>query len=221
VRKIDPALENLVGNEQGKLDAIFGAQHAILVPPDVELVAPSRPDGSIEALYLRYPVEDGGQKKWQDKTDTNGLLNDFLRLAQDHITEEGILKVVKFARIWGPVWACVNPEHDRNLFGCYFMPRAYETRYESPCTWTVEESPLAFITAARQAKAMVRAAQLLRDNMPVPQEVWDALKPARVRVSPHTTALHKLLVALSGQEDAPSRKRYLSLLVNEHLLELG
>src|SRR5262245_160135 len=105
MRKVAPALEALSLNDEGKLDAVFGARHALWVPPYVGIWPP--PEVPVaEDTYIAYPVpENWGQDVktsnmraleevgWRWKTDTSGLLNAFLGLAQEGTP---LAKVVAF-----------------------------------------------------------------------------------------------------------------------------
>src|SRR5262249_34453598 len=159
---------------------------------------------------------------WQCKTDTFGLLNQFLGLAQEEGTAQGLSKVVAFVKRWGPLWLCRTPGHDRNLFGqCYWSRPMHEnSAYEEPCSWNPFESAVTFVEVARQAHAVLTAARLLRDNKPVPDDMWLTLKPKGF-LDRYMTVSRSLLVELSDAEDILPRKLYLSLIVNEHLSDLG
>lgn len=235
VRKVDPTLEALLQNDEGKLDAVFGARHALWVPPDVQVMLLPRPEAPDKDPHIAYPVpENWGQDArtsnmlalekmgWQCKTDTSGLLNEFLGLAQEEVTTKGLSKVVAFVKRWGPLWLCRTPGHDRNLFGqCYWSRPIHENyAYEEPCSWDPFESAVTFIEVARQANAVLTAARLLWDNKPVPDDVWDTLKP-KYFLDRYMTVSRSMLLALSDTGDIPQRKLYLSLIVNEHLGDLG
>jgi len=149
------------------------------------------------------------------------LLNEFLGLAQEEVTAKALSKVVAFVKRWGPLWLCRTPGHDRNLFGhCYWSRPVHECyAYEEPCSWDPFESAVTFIEEARQANAVLTAARLLWENKPVPEGVWDTLKPKNF-LDPYMTVSRSRLLALSDIP-FPHRKLYLSLIVTEHLSDLG
>lgn len=235
MRKIDPILEALLLNDEGNLDAVFGARHALWVPPDAQVVLLPRHEAPDKDSHIVYPVpENWGQDArtsnmlalekmgWQCKTDTSGLLNEFLGLAQEEVTAKALSKVVAFVKRWGPLWLCRTPGHDRNLFGhCYWSRPIHESyAYEEPCSWDPFESAVTFIEVARQAKAVLSAAKLLRENKAVPDDVWDTLKP-KVFLASYMTVSRSMLLRFSNEEDISYRKGYLSLIVNEHLGDLS
>jgi hypothetical protein len=243
--KIDCGLENLTLNAEGKLDAIFGGQHVIWVPPSVSLSEDSTPQPYIvyrvpEHWELRG-TESGihalVQMGWQRKADTANLLKDFLGLVREEditrefwredIPGELQIRVKTFAQQWGPLWVCREPSHDKSLFGkCYWSPLAYENCiYDTSCTWEPCEDIVEFIEQVQYAKAVLRAASLIQQNASIPEKLWDILKPKYFRVR-HFTGTRKILarlsefIALPENTYIPCRKLYLSLIVNEHLADL-
>jgi hypothetical protein len=243
--KIDRGLENLLLNSEGELEAIFGGQHVIWVPPSISLSEDSTPQP-----YIVYPMPEHWELKgtesgihalvqmgWQPKADTANLLKDFLGLVQEEdftrefrredITEELLIKVKTFVHQWGPLWVCREPSHDKNLFGkCYWSPLAYEhCIYNTRCRWERFEDIIEFIEQAQYAKAVLRAASLVQQGKYVSKNLWDVLKSKYFRVH-HLTGTRKILARLSEFIELPEnkyipyRKLYLSLIVNEHLADL-
>jgi DNA-directed RNA polymerase subunit RPC12/RpoP len=172
----------------GRLDA-FGAHHALWVSPEARLTA-ARPGGCIQRYgenevtpVIVYPIPESWRPPvakvdmndlrgvgWQTKSDTAGLLNAFVRLAKENITEDVLTQVEAFAVTWGPLWICGSPEVEH--LDCHWSYEGVVYRPKSPCTWLPMEEVPEFVRKAWQAKAVLDAAALLQNNQSVPKTLW-------------------------------------------------
>jgi len=239
---MDSALDKLLGNAKtGNLDPIFGSQHAIWVPPEVEVKALPLYEGVEDTPSIVYPVPEAWgidatatdmaplqEMGWQCKRETSGLLSDFLRLVREDETNKVLDKVKVFAQKWGPLWLCRTPGHIRRGFGdCYwspawpFMPYA-DSIHEEPCSWHCFEPAFEFVVRARKAKAVLDAAVKLQNHESVPKSMWIQLHADRI-IEPQSQPLRgwSFLIPQSSQAPVALQKLILSLIVNEHLSTLG
>jgi hypothetical protein len=239
VPKMDSALETLVSNaETGRLDPIFGSQHAIWVPPEVEVKALPLYEEGDDSPSIIYPVPQGWGRDatkanmfplhemgWQCKTDTSGLLNDFLRLAQEEETEKGLDAVQRFAKKWGPLWLCSNRHHIRRYFvDCYWSPTwpflPYgDSIHDAPCSWNAVEPVFKFLQKAQQAKTVLDITVKLQNQEPVPREWWIRLHTNRI--IDNQPLRRRSFSTRFSEESLAWQKFILSTVVNEHLSTLG
>jgi hypothetical protein len=172
----------------GRLDA-FGAHHALWVSPDARLTA-VRPDGRIKQYgdneitpVIVYPIPENWHLPitkvnmndlrgvgWHTKSDSAGLVNAFVRLAKDNITQEVLTEVEAFVLKWGPLWICRSPEVEH--LDCHWSYEGVVYRPKSPCIWLPVEEVPEFVRKARQAKAVLDAASLLQTDQSVPKLLW-------------------------------------------------
>ena len=137
------------------------------------------PEGALAARCFDWQAEHWGPRVsrlytndlesvgWQQKTDTRGLLNAFLRLAQDPITEQVCQHVKRFVERWGPLWLCRNWEH----FDCHWTYTAEGVHAASPCLWAPVEEVREFVRKAWHAKVIIQTTIALRDGKPVPESL--------------------------------------------------
>jgi len=201
MKRLDMTYEKLFLREDGRLDTPEGFYHRIWVPPDADLIAfPSYPDyehyaglpavefpvphqrcwdteRAPEALYVSGPSlrflfsQDGAWKRWQLKTDTTDLLQDFLRLAHEDITEQHALT---FAERWGPLWRCRQRICEGDFPPCF----AYMENSEY-CLWSPYEPVREYVIEARRVKSVLDVLIHLRDEKqhePVPEELWNTIR---------------------------------------------
>jgi hypothetical protein len=181
----DRTLMDYLGNDADKLDAIFGAYHAICVPPTVELQqCPPNPFNTQEgdtALRLIYPVP--GQwwphvinvdvftleaQGWRQQEKTFNLLNGFLGLTEEKAKRVPD-KVRAFAEHWGPLWRC------RNHYDCFWSHSRGIDQPDQPCRWVPTEDVQEFVREAWRVKAVLESAKLLQGNKLVPKSLWEHL----------------------------------------------
>jgi hypothetical protein len=200
MKRIDETYEKLLLREDGRLDTPAGFYHQIWVPPDVERVsfpsyadyehyaglpavefpvirqhcwdAETAPDAPcVRAATVRSLLGEGeAWKRWQLKTDTTELLNDFLKLAHEDTTEK---RVLKFAERWGPLWRCRQQICAGDFPPCYvYMDN---TEY---CFWSPYEPIDEYRMEATRAKNVLDVYTRLRDeycNGPVSDALWEAI----------------------------------------------
>lgn len=146
---------------------------------------------------------------WQQKTDTRGLLNAFLRLAQNEITDKVCQQVKQFVERWGPLWLCRNRRH----FDCHWTYEGGALQSESPCLWAPVEEVREFVRKAWHAKVIIQATIALREGKPVPESLW----PYLACLPSYTTNL-SIEWFTSHKHNLPLFKRWIVDLVNEYLI---
>jgi hypothetical protein len=107
---------------------------------------------------------------WRWLTQTEGMLNEFVGLAFEEVTEEvtenAIDQVRRFAKKWGPLWQCrIHP------FFCHWSQRGLLTQ-DDRCGWAPGEEIREYIRKAWEAKAVLTIVTLLQNNSPIPEYCW-------------------------------------------------
>lgn len=171
-------------DENSRLRAYVQGHSAIWVPPEVKLDKWPDTNGLDCVLFLvppewmeRLPVpgnpfilvtDDGDnvleKVGWRRKENTEGVLNDFVKLAD--ATDEEILA---FAKKWGPLWLCVKHRD------CIWSPNSVRVKWngkEDCCLWVPAEPLHLYRRYARMARAILNAAYCLVEGKPVPTSLW-------------------------------------------------
>jgi hypothetical protein len=169
-----PDLNSFV-NRDGKLD-LFDTHPLLWSPPTVTLVQkaprlPSCPEAGTGPCLI-YPEDD--HRQWPRKTETTGLLDAFLRLADLTLTErQDAEKVQAFAQTWGPLWLCQTPGHrGYGSADCFYL--AWPPKESPNCIWHPQEPGAVFVRKAQEAKAVLNIVEALRANKPVRMASWEA-----------------------------------------------
>jgi len=200
-------------DERGALDA-FGTRHPIWVPPEVT-VEDRRPwaflrHGDTPTPTLLYSIPESWQLAviderwpavvidasmpalkdvgWTVCHKTDGLLEDFLRLAREdvdqHTLDEKTVQAVRaFAKTWGPLWRCANDGHwdchwtsssatgQKHYYGIIRELSNAELSQFDPnpfCSWAPQEEVLEFVRKATEAKAVLDLAAYVRADATTP-----------------------------------------------------
>ena len=143
---------------------------------------------------------------WQDEP--QGVLNDFLKLAQDPITPQTCAAVQAFVQLYGPLWLCRNREHQ----DCHWSPTGHVGQSMSPCLWAPVEEVHEFVRKAWQARVVVEVGAAWRHTQPAPKSLWPYL---RWVLSPHTTVL-----PAPYEQDVAMHRQVVMQLVNRYLAGL-
>lgn len=126
----------------------------------------------VNPFYLSNLISQGVQElRWEWKTDTTYLLNDFLKLA-DHedMHEKARNQVRGFAQRWGPLWRCRQPRH-ADFHHCYVsIPPSADH-----CRWSPSELMQEFLVEAQRAQGVLQAFMKLRNRQHVPEAVWNSI----------------------------------------------
>ncbi len=173
-------------DENSRLKAYVQGYSAIWVPPEVRLGEWPNAEGKPVACVI-FPIPPEWQEclpvrgepiilgspegenllvkaGWQRKKNTEGVLNDFVKLAD--ASDE---KILAFTQKWGPLWLCVKHQD------CVWSPNTVRLGWDGKkdcCLWFPAE-PLAFYRRyARLVKGILDAAALLAEGKPVPSSLW-------------------------------------------------
>jgi len=99
------------------------------------------------------------------------VLQDFLRLAHEDITEQHVLT---FAECWGPLWRCRQQVGEGDFPPCY----AYRENTDY-CLWSPYEPVREYVIEARRVKSALEVLLRLRDGKqrePIPEMLWNAIR---------------------------------------------
>jgi len=153
-------------DNDGKFNAYLHQGAYLIIPPFVEVI--SLPDSfGEEQPYVIYPVPSTwihpypytsafppphlelGQNGWNRKSKNEGVLDDFIKLANAKSHE-----VKHFVEKWGPMWHCT--EH----LWCICQSSVQERH----CSWSVEEPISLFTSRARQVQTVLDVVSSLKNG---------------------------------------------------------
>ncbi len=185
---------NIPNDENGDPFGYLGGSNYIIYPPEIDIV-----DGHKNgACLVEYPLPniknlfredwiktDEGIKRihtqiidyyqilldkgWKKKTDTDGLLNELLKLAnggEEKIIEGFVLK-------WGPIWKCGTHESSQ----CFANP----SKLKPDCFLLnkVED----FVNLAKTIESILKISESLRNGSPADEGLWNTLSESMENLS--------------------------------------